>query len=331
MAGQADESPIVRTVLGDVSPDGLGRVSAHEHIAFNGGLGCIREPEFRLDDIDRIVADVSEFGAVGGGAIVDAMPMVEGRSAELLIEAARRTGVHVVGATGFHRFVYYTDLHWVHRYPVERIAELLVAEIRHGMDEYCHNGPDPRPTTARAGIIKIAAELHHVSVAAHRTFAAAGIAHRSTGVPVLVHTEQGTAAHEVLDLLADNGVEAGAVLLSHLDRNPDVTYHAELAERGAFLGYDWLARTRKRPDSVVTDLVGAMAERGLADHLTLGMDLVRHTYWPAYGGGPGLRYLFGEFVPRMIRAGISEDVVYRLSVTNPARWLAFTPRGEDSR
>lgn len=316
----------VRTVRGDVDPSDLGRVSAHEHIVMNGGLACIRDPEFRLDDLGKICADVRGFKAAGGGTIVDTMPLAEGRSARMLTAVAERTGVHVVASTGFHRLLYYTDRHWRHVYDGERIAALLIAEIETGMDERCFNGPDPDITSARAGLIKLAAEFHHIPAAAERTFRAAGLAHRATGAPVLVHTEQGTAAHQILDLLADCGVPPERVLLSHMDRNWDVTLHTEIAERGAMLGYDWLARIRRRPDSVITDLVLAMTERGYAGHLTLGMDLVRHGYWPAYGGGPGLRYLFGEFVPRLGRAGVPGDVLHTICVTNPARFLTFSSR-----
>lgn len=320
------QSGVVRTVVGDVDPAELGRVSAHEHVMVAGGLMCILEPQFRLADVDRNVADVQEFRASGGGALVDTMPIVGGRSAEGLVEIARRTGVHVVACTGFHQLKYYDDRHWINRYGVDRLAELVIGEIETGMDEYCWDGPDPSPTGARAGVIKIAGELHHVPARVRTLIEAVGTAHRATGAPVIVHTERGSAAHELLDLLAAEGVQPASILLSHLDRNPDVVLHDELAERGAFIGYDWIARVKVRPDSVVAELVAGMAERGHADLLTIGMDLVRNTHWPAYGGGPGLRFLFGEMVPRLARAGIDPAVLDAMCVDNPARWLTFTPQ-----
>lgn len=317
---------IVRTVLGDIEPAALGRTSIHEHIVLVGSLATIREPEFRLDDLERVAADVAAFRDAGGGALVDTMPLAEGRSARGLATVSRQTGVHVIACTGFHLPVYYTESHWLHHYDVERLAELLVAEIVDGMDELCFNGPDRRRSSARAGVIKVASGFHHVPASSARATEAAAIAHTRTGAPVLVHVDQGTAAHAILDRLERAGVPPERVLLSHMDRNPDPTLHEELAERGAMLSYDWLARTRSRPDSVVTDLVRTMVERGHGASIGLGMDLVRHTYWPAYGGGPGLRYLFGEFVPRMARAGVPEDALQAICVENPARFLAFVPK-----
>jgi phosphotriesterase-related protein len=306
-------------------------VSAHEHVGVFGGLGPLREADFRLDDVERIVHDVTAFRGSGGGALVDAMPLVEGRLASALVDIARRTGVHIVACTGFHRLAYYLDTSWVRRYGAERLAELLVEEIALGMDEHCFCDPDRERSPARAGVIKLATELHFVPAAAVRHYEAAAIAHARTGVPILVHLEQGTAAHEVLDRLGDSGVPASSVLLSHMDRNPDLVLHEEVAARGPFLGYDWLARIKERPDSVMADLIAAMVERGHAGRITLAMDLVRRTYWPAWGGGPGIAHLFGEFVPRLARSGIPESALEAMCVTNPARWLAFTPRGDALR
>ena len=53
---------------------------------------------------------------------------------------------------------------------------------------------------------------------------------------VMVHLEHGSAAFEVLALLADNGVPAAATVLAHIDRNPDPGLHAEIAAAGAYLG-----------------------------------------------------------------------------------------------
>ena len=60
----------------------------------------------------------------------------------------------------------------------------------------------------------------------------------------MVHLEHGSAAFELLEVLASDGVRPEAVLLAHVDRNPDPGLHAELAAAGAYLGYDGFARTR---------------------------------------------------------------------------------------
>jgi hypothetical protein len=44
----------------------------------------------------------------------------------------------------------------------------------------------------------------------------------------------------------------------------------------------------------------------------------------AYGGMPGLAYLFDRFVPRL-RNAIGAEATTRILSNNPASWLAWAP------
>ena len=72
---------------------------------------------------------------------------------------------------------------------------------------------------------------------------------------IVAHTEIGTYGHEIVDLLTAEGAAPGRIALAHLDRNPDVELHAEIASRGVYLEYDTIGRTKYHPDSVVLDLI----------------------------------------------------------------------------
>ena len=162
-----------------------------------------------------------------------------------------------------------------------------------------------------------------ISAFEHRVAEAVAAAHTATGAPVMVHTEHATAVHEVLDLLDDLGVPSSRVALAHVDRNPDPGLHAEVAARGAFLGYDGPARARSAPDSVVLDCLYEVASAGHADALLLGGDVARASRYASYGGMPGLAYLGRRFVPRM-RALLGAELTDQVLVHNPARWLTWT-------
>jgi phosphotriesterase-related protein len=126
----------------------------------------------------------------------------------------------------------------------------------------------------RAGLLKAGIGYWSVPTFERRVLGAVASAHRRTGAPVMVHLEHGSAAFEVLELLADGGVPADAVVLAHVDRNPDPVLHAELAAAGAYLGYDGFARTREWPDAVLVDCAVRAAGLGAGDRLLLGGDLV---------------------------------------------------------
>jgi phosphotriesterase-related protein len=151
---------------------------------------------------------------------------------------------------------------------------------------------------------------------------AVGIVHRETAVPVLCHTEMGTACHELLDLLEAAGVPPHRVILSHVDRNPDCNMHQQWAKRGAFLQYDTPGRIKYQSEHLVIDLMRRLFNAGLGSQLLLGGDMARRSYWKAYGGGPGFDYLLTTFTRRLIHEGFTEGEVDIIWQHNPQRWLA---------
>jgi predicted metal-dependent phosphotriesterase family hydrolase len=115
------------------------------------------------------------------------------------------------------------------------------------------------------------------------------------------------------------------VVLAHVDRNPDPGEHAETAAAGAWLQLDGPGRTKYWPDSTILVFIAELAERGHAGRLLLGGDTGRRSMMRAYGGGPGLNYLFARFKPRLERE-LGRELSEQIFVTNPARAFAFVPR-----
>lgn len=297
---------MIRTVLGDINDDQLGITMSHEHLLMTGGWPVMREPDFRLDSIDAAIREVETYTALGGQALVEMTPFGFGRSPNGLAEIARQSGLHIVACTGFHKLGYYADNYWVHRYTAQQITDLLIEEIEVGMDEYGLDGPLQRPTGARAGVIKFATEYHRAGSAVEKLAEAIGAAHLRTGVPISTHTEKGTMGHAQLDLLEKAGAPPTAVILGHIDHNPDAVLLSELAARGAYLSCDLPGRTKYGPDSRVIELLERLTAAGHADRILLASDLARRSYWTALGGGPGLAYILATFVPRLRSAGLGE-------------------------
>lgn len=292
-------APIVRTVLADIPPSALGATDAHDHAFFASPLLHGQE----LDDLDRAIEEVATLAAAGAAAYVDWTPIGLGRDLERLRAVSRATGLHVVASTGVHR-----EAHYGPDDPVRSLdlVERFVADVGEG-----------------SGAIKIGAGYHRLSAFERRVLDAAAEAHGRTGAPVLVHTELGTHGGEILELLA--GV--GTVVLAHVDRNPDAGEHAELAAAGAYLEYDGPGRTRYWPDSTLLQLIADVAGRGYADRLLCGGDLAGRHMSRAYGGGPGMDYVFARFKPRLERE-LGAELSERIFVANPARAFAFEPRSK---
>lgn len=313
-----------RTVLGDVDVATLGATNAHEHVMIRGDLILVREPDFRLDDPAKAVEELSEYRSFGGGSIVDTAPIGIGRDPDALIRIARESKVNIIAATGFHKTRYYLDTHWRFQYSADEIAQLLIDEIEIGMEQNSYNGPLLRRSQARAGVIKVASDYQLIDSSTRLACRAAAKAHLQTGAPVLTHTEMGTMAMAQLGLLDGLGVKPNRVVLSHMDRNPDLALHKEVAQAGAFLEYDGPGRVKYFPESSLLALMRGMFDAGLGDHLLLGGDTARRSYWKAYGGGPGIAYIVEHFTGRMRREGFSQQQIDQVLIHNPARALAFS-------
>lgn len=311
----------IETTLGPLPADKLGRINAHDHVIIDGGLTVVNTPDFRLNSVDKAITEIGYWREAGGGAIVDTMPFGCGRNVDKLIAVSQATGVPIIVPTGFQKSSYYLPDHWQHIYSEESIADLLIAEITEGADRYGYEGPLVERSPVKAGFVKVAGDYQVVKTTTRKLIRAAGRAHQATSAPILVHTETGTAADQLLDLLEAAGVPPQRVMLCHIDRNPDFPLHRRLAERGAFLEYDSPGRIKYQPETVVIDLMRQMFEAGFGGNLLLGGDTARRSYWKAYGGGPGFDYLLTTFTPRLREAGFTDYELQLIWQDNPVRWL----------
>lgn len=323
---------MIRTVLGDVEPSALGPTDYHEHLFQISPL----LPGDELDDEAASTAEAGLLRSSGFAAMIDATPVGLGRDASALARASAASGLTVVATTGRHREAHYRSDDPIREWPAAGLAELFIRDIEEGMPaddgatlrgEAGPRAASPVGAEVRAGILKAGIDYWRISRFERETLEAVSAAHRSTGAAVMVHLEFCTAAHEVLDVLAAQGVSSHRVVLAHADRDPDAGLHADLAARGAYLGYDGFARPRIRSDQELLDLTVSVVDAGAGDRILLGGDMARRTRYQAYGGMPGLAYLGARYLPRLVHR-IGEDVVRRLTVANPARLLDL--RGEAS-
>jgi phosphotriesterase-related protein len=130
----------------------------------------------------------------------------------------------------------------------------------------------------------------------------------------------------IVERLNALGVPPASVILAHVDRNPDAVEHAETASTGATLQLDGPGRTKYWPDSTIVQLIGELASAGHSERLMLGGDTGRREMMRAYGGGPGLDYVFARFKPRLERE-LGAGLVEAIFVANPARAFAWRPAG----
>jgi predicted metal-dependent phosphotriesterase family hydrolase len=284
----------------------MGPTDSHEHLFFVTPL----QPGDEFADVDRAIEEAQTLVDAGTRTMVDWTPLGLGRDPEGLLRVSEATGLQVIAATGVHRDAHYPADHPLRVEMPDDLARRLVADIE---------GPG-----VRSGVIKIGASYHRLQPFEEKAFAAAAEAHRLTRVPLCIHTEHGTMGLGIVEHLARLGVAPSAVILAHLDRNPDPGEHAETGASGAWLQLDGPGRAKYWPDSTVLQLISDLADRGLAKQLLLGGDTGRSSMMRAYGGGPGLDYVFARFKPRLERE-LGTELSQLIFVENPAKAFAFDP------
>ena len=259
--------------------------------------------------------------------MVEATPTGLGRNPEAVARIAARVGIHVVHVTGVHRSAHYPAGHWLHECDEAEMARRFIEDVTAGLPAV--DGEDrgriaaaPNGLTVQAGAIKLGIDYWRIDGFARRAIAAVGSSHRETRAPVMVHLEYCSAGHEVLDELELVGVSTDRIALAHVDRNPDPILHSELAARGAYLGYDGMARHREHPDSTVVDCIARVLDSH-PGRVLLGGDVARRSRYASYGGMPGLAYLPRRFLP-VLRARIGEGLVESLLCDNVQRWLSIS-------
>ena len=197
----------------------------------------------------RLRAELADFHAAGGRAIVDCQPGGAGRDARALRRLSQATGVLHHGTTGFHQRKYYPPDSWLWSAQRGRRAAYFVEELRHGTRESTTNGStrSARRRSRSASRARFEGQTRVLMEAAAR-------AARQTGALILFHTERGATSKPFCRSSRDRGVPPTRLYICHVDKRPDEGFHHELAQAGALLGYDTFARPKYDPDRNVWPL-----------------------------------------------------------------------------
>ncbi len=317
----------MRTVLGDVDPAALGVTFCHEHLILDSPVVAERFPFIHLPSVEEAVREVRICVEAGVGTMVDAMPE-GGRDLEKLREVSRRTGIHIVAATGLHTEKYYRDPFLVTLDPPQAVQAVTNKAVTRkavtgrevGDEALARRFIDD--VASGCGVIKAATGEEGMNARAHRLFEAVARAHFETGAPIITHCEDGKGALQQVEFFSTWGVPLNRVVLSHTDKVPDAGYHRSLLESGVNLEYDQALR-QAGGDQSTAALLARMIGEGYLGQLMLGTDGARRSLWTTLGGSPGLAYLAGEYESVMQGHGVGPEERRSLFVENPARWLTF--------
>jgi phosphotriesterase-related protein len=320
---------IIRTLLKDYAPQELagGATLFHEHMQlgpdFNakfaaataavraanglppaparGGGGAGRAggppPPDIMHNVDLMSEEVAKTKSAGVACIVDAGHPDMGRDINFVREISMKSGVPIVAGGGF-----YTQPFYPKEISTMSEEQIVKALIKQADDD-------------TLGVFGEIGSWDEITGDERKVFRAIGKAHVATNLPIFTHTGiPGKSALEQLDILEDAGVRPEHVVIGHLGNlvDPNVYVHKQICKRGAFVGFD---RQGGNNDAQQVPMVMALIEAGFADHLMFSAD-----------ASSGYSKTLTVFVPKVKAAGASDEVLHKIMVDNPRRFLAFVPK-----
>jgi predicted metal-dependent phosphotriesterase family hydrolase len=307
----------VQTVLGPIEPATLGFTLPHEHTQIALWHIQGRWDYWQLTRDEPVILDeLARFRAAGGSGLVDLTLPGIGRDPAWLRGVADSSGLHVVMGCGWYRTAYYPPEARIDRRSVDDLADELVAEITDGVGE----------SGVRPGIIgEIGTDKPWLSPAEERVHRAAARAGRRTGLAITTHAVLSDVGLAQLSIFEEEGVDLARVVIGHADSYPFIEHYRAIIERGANLEFDFIGMpwTREQHGEHRTiELLSELLARGHADRIFLSQDVCNDSQLTRYDGN-GYAYLAETFLPRLRAAGVSDDEIETMTVTNPRRLLTI--------
>ena len=322
--------PTVETVRGPVDTADLGRTYMHEHVFVLSPDVQQNYPDEWGDEgarVDDAVAKLSALASVGVRTIVDPTVIGLGRYIPRIQAVAERVpDLNIVVATGCYTY-HDVPFFFHHRTPDVRallgrdepevMVPMFVGDITEGI----------AGTGVRAGMLKCAIDEPGLTPGVERVMRAVARTHLATGCPITVHTHPGTRQGLVVQrVMAEEGVDPGAVVLGHSGDSDDVDHLSALAEAGFWLGMDRFGINLETTFEARADTVVELCRRGFAERMVLSHDAACYIDWidpDALAFLPQWHYLHIEqdVLPYLREHGVTEAQVTTMLVANPRRVL----------
>ncbi|MBI5119315.1 phosphotriesterase [Candidatus Poribacteria bacterium] len=366
--------PEITTVLGPIAPHELGFTSMHEHIVCDMSIFRRRYEDLlpenlpvspdepvRLDNLtflkhnfilsrdvvnlsdeELMAAEVADFEASGGAAMVDMSTPGLRCNLPAIRRISGKTGVHIIATTGL-----YAEDSWPGHYKnmtMQEYAEFMRKEIEDGIED----------TAIKPGHIKVAITdkmtftVAPFSEQQKLLLRAAVRVSNETGLSLSVHPPLDSEAgvREVVKVMLDEGVNPERAVIAHADLffvpqdlptlvlDPGswrlrIDLAKELLDKGFNISIDSFGHFYdSEPIGQVNTAdwqrlagLAALIKAGYSSQIVLGTDIFLKILTRRFGG-EGYCRLTNFVVPWLRHLDIPESNIENLTVANPARLLA---------
>ena len=155
---------------------------------------------------------------------------------------------------------------------------------------------------------------------------AAARAHVHTGLTITTHAARWPVGIPQLELLTQEGVDAGRVIIGHCDLVSLPGYQLRLAELGAYVQFDTIQGETDYDSRLRVSLVLEMLGAGFGSRVLLSHDVCLRSNFRETGGC-GYTYVPTTFAGLLQEAGVSRQQIDELLTDNPRRALTGEKAG----
>jgi len=309
--------PKVITVNGEIPLGAMGKTLHHEHLLvdFIGADSTGYHRWNRDSVVEKVLPYLIEIKEMGYKTLVECTPEYLGRDPELLKILSKKSGIQLITNTGYYSAVNAKFLpEHAFTETASQLAERWINEARNGIEG----------TGVFPGFIKIAVERGPLEEINRKVVEAAAITHKATGLTVMSHTGPALPAFQQIDILKKAGVHPSAFIWTHAQNEPDFNNHFKAAQMGAWVAFDNF--TRDNLEKYVK-FAREMKTRGLLHKLLFSHDA--GWYKPGEPGGGNFRGftdIENILIPALRDAGLSQQDIHQLFVTNPAKAFQVSKR-----
>ncbi|MFC1931076.1 phosphotriesterase [Chloroflexota bacterium] len=280
----------------------------------------------QLLDEQEAIDEAMLFKKAGGNTIVDQTNIGIGRDPKALARISRATGLNIIMGSGY--YVGPSHPSNMATKTEEDITEEIVQDITSGVEN----------TGIRAGIIGEIGCMWPLWENEKKVLRAAARAQHLTGAPLNIHLgRKREAAIEIIEILEKAGSDLSHTVMSHVDiRIHDHAERCKVAKKGCYLEYDvfgwegqfplshyWEPDLFYQPNDTrrIYEIM-QLIDEGYIKQILISHDVCLKT-WRACRGGKGYIHILNDIVPRMLKAGMTQEQIDTIMIENPQRMLCF--------
>ena len=194
----AEQKEMVMTVNGPIDMQKMGFTLTHEHVMADFiGAEQYSKSRYNADEVfETALPFLKDVKAKGVDTFIDCTPAYLGRDASILKRLSDAAGINMLTTTGYYGAVNekFVPKH-AYSESAQQLADRWISEWNNGIEG----------TSIKPGLIKTSTDKGPLTPMQRKLIQAAGITHLSTGLTIAVHSGNGDAAFEQLEILKAAG------------------------------------------------------------------------------------------------------------------------------